>query len=98
MVARCNESDATTHTYTNNSNTGKITGNYAAGIIAYTYVQATVSGCTNSGNITSKTDYAGGMVAYVVNAPTFTFDTCTNDGIIDARICRRYRWPYTNCR
>ena len=78
MIGRCNSS-AAKHTYTNNTNTGAVSGNYAAGHIGYTYVISTFKNCSNSGSITSKTDAAGGIVAMSSGSDEIIFENCTNN-------------------
>ncbi|PBC66706.1 InlB B-repeat-containing protein [Fibrobacter sp. UWS1] len=52
--------------------------NYAGGLVAYNF--GTVSGCTNSGSVSSNYSYSGGIAGY----NTGTVSNCTNSGSISA--------------
>ncbi|SHK43191.1 Listeria/Bacterioides repeat-containing protein [Fibrobacter intestinalis] len=50
--------------------------NYAGGLVAYNF--GTVSGCTNSGSVSSNYSYSGGIAGY----NTGTVSNCTNSGSV----------------
>ena len=63
----------------------------AGGLVGRTLGNLTVTGCENAGNVTTKGNYAAGIVAYVINssaagagAPAVTVTNTVNSGSITA--------------
>lgn len=74
---------------TNCVNNAALTGQYAGGIIAYGNAGVTVSGCRNTGAVTSSSgdssnDDAGGIVGFATGDGAWIQD-CSNAGVITAK-------------
>lgn len=66
-----------------NRSTVSAASNCAAGIVAQAYSGSTISNCHNSGDISSKTMYSGGILALSNAGSAVRIDSCTNDGLIE---------------
>lgn len=54
----------------------------AAGIAAYAYPGARIEGCSNSGAITAKSNYAGGILGQALANAGILVTDCTNEGAV----------------
>lgn len=74
---------------TNNASVTAITDStQAGGIVGRCYGSLIITDCTNTGAITTKGNYAAGILAYTIKSdyataePVITIDNCTNTGAI----------------
>lgn len=82
LVGRANSDSGAKHYYKNNTNTGNVTANHAAGMVAYNYIEVEITDCDNLllGNITAVAGTAGGMIG--TSSGKVTMKDCDNTGTI----------------
>lgn len=57
-------------------------GMYAGGIVAYAYPSSQILKCDNSGDVTSTSSNAGGILGATAAGTSVTIEDCSNSGII----------------
>lgn len=76
---------AVSFTATNCTNSGTISArSYTGGIIARVRGTTSISGCTNTGSVTGKTGYAGGVLGYSDALINITISNSCNEGAISS--------------